>query len=158
MYIFDYISNDKYEVEYKSMFNALPKEEIMKKNKIDDLNPYIDFMFEIYDYFKKEKLSDNFKILNLYNFKQSLRGNINFIERVSDLYIGIFYYCENGIKNCTLKESEKDSSLFNYYLEMSYLGFQIDHQSKSKPLQKNDSLYFVEYYPFTFKYSMGDNS
>ena len=47
LYLFDYISNDKYNVEYSSLFDELTKNEMDKLNKDDFLNPILLFKFQV---------------------------------------------------------------------------------------------------------------
>ena len=121
LYLFDYISNDKYNVEYSSFFDELTKDEMDKLNEDDIFNPKILFKFQLYDYYKKKKLSNNFEIINLNDASYSLRDEIFLKARDSKINIGIFYYCENGTENCDLKEEEKTD--FNFYLQITYRGF-----------------------------------
>ena len=146
LYLFDYISNDKYNVEYSSLFDELTKNEMDKLNKDDFLNPILLFKFQLYDFYKEKELSNNFEIRSLSNLNLSLRGDILLKARVSELNVGIFYYCENGTENCNLKEEEKTD--FNFNLQISYEGFRIYHQSESEPLQKGYDIVFTDEYPF----------
>jgi len=150
LYLFDYISNDKYTVEYSSMFDELAEDEVEKMNEDETLNPTLLFKFQLYDYFKEKELSKNFIIRSLNNPTKNLRGKYYLKTRVNDLNVGIFYYCENGTENCDLKEEEKTN--FNFNFQMEYSGFKIYHQNESEPLQKITDIFFRDEYPFFFKY------
>ena len=60
-YIIDYSLNDKYEIQSLSIINMTTMEEIEKMNEDPDLNPELDFFFELVDD-NNEYLSERFKL------------------------------------------------------------------------------------------------
>ena len=83
------------------------------------------------------KLSDNFKIVNISNNQEIERDKV-IKQRVSDINLEIRYYCED--KNFSLRENDK----FNGYLLFTiyYKGIKFDHQINGIPLENiNDFFY-----------------
>ena len=133
-YIIDYLYNDKYIVEYYSLFNTT----INKKDKLNEdpeLNPTINFAFELTDQ-HGNILSDNFK---LYSKNIELKRNEYYEFKVSDFNIGLDY--ENY-------EREKIYEGEDYLqLIIKYNGFELNHQSDEAPLNKeNKNFEFIQYF------------
>ena len=144
VYLYDFITGDKYIIE-SSLIEELM--DIEKRNELyekDELNPEKNFKIELYDYDGK-KLSDNFIIRDIGTEKILDRG-IFFKKRVSDFGFYIEYICET--ENCSKREEDK--TYFNYQVEITYQGFIIDHQSKDFPIKNDNNTTFVEVYPFLF--------
>ena len=144
IYIIDYIINDKYNFESTTIFNEFSSEfkvinfdDIRNNISESEINPSINFGFELFNVMN-ETLSDNYVLYDYAN-RKFIDRNFSLIKRkVSDLSIGILYKCENE-SYCPMN-SDEENFLFN--LQIKYKGFKLDHQSKGKPLETNNDIYF----------------
>lgn len=151
IYIFDYILNSKYSIEYSLYKNTTGlemKKRVPCRNDLvhSDINPIVNISFELYysDENDNRTLSERFQIIDDKG-NRIKRGT--FIQRkVTDILIDIIYLCDD--RDCALNEN--DTTKYNYCLEMRYDGFVLDHQSDSSPLKKNENIIFKNYYIFDF--------
>ena len=151
-YFVDYFINDKYMIEFRLMKNLKSFKERNKLNEIDDFNPLINISIELYNRYD-DILSDRFVLFNAFKNNTMIERGKNFETRVTDLRFGIYYKCESGLNNsynCSLKE--EDQTYLNYYFYINYTGFNLDHQSNSKPLEMGEDIYFSDEFPFFFDY------
>ena len=143
-YFYDIYMDQKYEISASTIEEIIGEENDEKLKSESEMNPKISFNIELYNY-NFTPLSDNFLIKPWKNIK--MERNVTFECKVSDLIFNIFYKCPN--ENCALLE--KDKSLFNYWVRISYSGFKLNHQSDGAPLTKNNNLIFFEEFPFYFQ-------
>ena len=147
VYIYEYYSNDKYEVEYTLTDNSLTHGYGKLSSIFSEPNqiPVLDFNFEeLYDS-NNIKLNDSFYLYDMYN-KKFIDKNISFIKmNISHLHLGVVYKC-NG-DNCWehLDENKK------YLIELNYKGYTLDHQSNDKPLYIDGN----NYYGVSFRFHFG---
>jgi hypothetical protein len=87
---------------------------------------------------KKINLSDRFIVQDAFTYGK-LQRNTFYQRKVSDIGVIILYQCED--ENCTLNDEDYNYSKFDYYFEIIYNGFELDH-SKSIPL-KNKKKYII---------------
>ena len=140
IYILDYFLNDKFIIEYSSYLNPNKGSSNIfsyldiYNSSISEYNPLINVSFNIFkaDQSKKINLSERFFIFDPFESKE-LKRDTFYQKKVSDLCLVIGYKCED--ENCTL--NQEDYSPFDYYLEIKYNGFVLNHQGDI-PLQ-NDS-------------------
>ena len=141
-YILDFAFNDKFEVEYLKIENQTESKYFDALNENPNYNPTYNFRLVI-----SEPLSDKFKVYYHKNGKNIIADFFNcyFLtigkngkcfaldSKVSDLALGVFYFCGNDSK-CTYKEEGSTSSNPNiiYNLEVPFQ--KIEHQNKTKPI------------------------
>ena len=125
-YLADYIMNDKYTIEY-----GIYQEGLTSKEEYD---PTLDFQVDLSSR-DIPNLSDRFCIYDNVN-DRFLGRNETFSSKVSELFIGILYKCEN--ESCLLNEDDK--ALFEYNVILKYQKYKFDHQGEI-PLYKSDTLY-----------------
>ena len=154
IYIMDYIYNEKYTIEYSSYLNADDKTSSNPFAYLDiynesysENNPIINISFNL---FKTNEsytinLSDRFVILDAFNNFAELKRDTIYQRKVSEFGFIIVYMCEDI--DCMLNED--DSSTFDYYVEIKYNGFDLNHQ-EDIPLKNNASKLFHNFYLFSF--------
>jgi len=125
-YLADYIMNDKYTIEYGIYQEGLSSRE--------EYDPTLDFQVDLSSS-DIPNLSDRFCIYDNVN-DRFLGRNETFSSKVSELFIGILYKCEN--ESCLL--NEEDKALFEYNVILKYQKYKFDHQGEI-PLYKSDTLY-----------------
>lgn len=146
-YIIDYSKNEKYQIQYIHARNSLTYSESLKLQENEKLNPTLNFSFRLTDEEDKD-LSDRFLIID-YKTGYEIPRNYTIQEKVSDLQLIIMYMCEE--ENCTDNIEEDNKTLFNYYFDIHYTGFDLNHQTNNKPLNKNSQSEFIASYEFFFK-------
>jgi len=157
IYILDYFLNDKYIVEYSSYLNSNNKESSslfsyldIYNSSISEYNPIINVSFNIFKANESSKinLSENFFILDAFDFKE-LKRDTFYQKKVSDLGLIVGYNCKD--ENCTLNED--DYSTFDYYLEIKYNGFVLNHQ-EDIPLKNDSNIIFKKILTFSYTHTM----
>ena len=120
VYTLDFFLNDRYDIRYSLYKNFTENDE---NNKIEELNPLLNFSFDL------KKVSKDLKQLNLSEQFMILGPDWSVIERNSiisrspnDLSIMIVYVCS---ETCSL--DKKDQTDLTYILNISYSGYKIDH-------------------------------
>ena len=149
-YITDYSLNDKYEIQSLTLFDILTKEEIQKMSEDPELNPELDFIFELEDS-EGNHLSTRFELYELSTnqvLERSEDGSYHIKTRVSDLNLYVVYYCD--FDECKIEDEDN----FHLFLKLSilYQSFKLTHQNDTCPLQKEEDLYFVKDIPFHLGY------
>lgn len=138
LYIFDFILNDKFEIEYSKYYSPITerKRELLDSNP--QLNPQLNFTFDGTEYIKNN-YSSNFvfyeKSSNHYYDNSNI---INITQNVSSFHLEILYKCKNIDDNeCSLRETDKDISKYKDYFgfDFGYPTFLLDH-SKPEPFEK----------------------
>ena len=155
IYLYQYIFTEKYTVEYSLFFNTSTIEDQRSMNLDDDLNPTLNFSFDLFkldmDEVKNEikaiNLSNNYKLVNFFEsqyYQKMIPINRNTIIRnkVSNIEIGIYYECKNS---SYIIEEEDNLSPINY-ISITYEGFKLEHQDWEKPLKTKDTLYSIPFY------------
>lgn len=128
-YIIDYFGNDKYLVEYYSFFNTT-NDDNMKLNDDPELDPEINFSFELLNGHDKALSEENYKLYN--DSITELKTNEYYKYKVSEFQIQLR-------KN----DYEKEYGVGEYFqLKIKYSGFELNHQSDEAPLIKTDKKYF----------------
>ena len=135
-YLADYIMNDKYTIEY-----GIYQEGLTSKEEYD---PTLDFQVDLSSR-DIPNLSDRFCIYDNVN-DRFLGRNETFSSKISELFIGILYKCEN--ESCLL--NEEDKALFEYNVILKYQKYKFDHQGEI-PLYKSDTLYSSNHLFFSQK-------
>ena len=152
IYILDYFLNDKFIIEYSSYLNPNKGSSNIfsyldiYNSSISEYNPLINVSFNIFkaDQSKKINLSERFFIFDPFESKE-LKRDTFYQKKVSDLCLVIGYKCED--ENCTL--NQEDYSPFDYYLEIKYNGFVLNHQGDI-PLQNDSNIIFKKMFAFSF--------
>jgi hypothetical protein len=147
-YLFDYFydlsHNQKYEIQSSKIEKVIsPNEKEIYKSD-NNLNPTIEFSFDLKNFFNSISLSNNFKIIDRTNSQEIERNSI-IKKRVSDANFEIRYYCED--ENCELNENDKYSSI--YLVKMKFTGINIEHQTDEIPLKYVNDLFGMDF-PFYF--------
>ena len=111
LYIFDFILNEKYEIEYLRYYSSISsqKREILDSNP--ELNPQMSFFFDG-SYYIRNNYSSNFafyeKISNKYY------ENVNFVnitQNVSSFQLELLYKCKDiSDDECSLRDKDKNIS------------------------------------------------
>ena len=152
-YIIDYKKSNKYVIQSFSHFNFRNEEKIRERNKDILYNPYITFKLDLSSYiYDEDFLVNKFKLFNAHN-NSFLNRNTSFTERVSDFDLEIYYECESP--NCSDFDELLKNFSSNFYLNLEYDGFYLDHQNKVNPIIKktDDNNYtFKEYYKLNLNY------
>ena len=157
IYILDYFLNDKYIVEYSSYLNSNNKESSslfsyldIYNSSISEYNPIINVSFNIFKANESSKinLSENFFILDAFDFKE-LKRDTFYQKKVSDLGLIVGYNCKD--ENCTLNKD--DYSTFDYYLEIKYNGFVLNHQ-EDIPLKNDSNIIFKKILTFSYTHTI----
>lgn len=155
IYIIDYIVNDKYIVETSSYLNLASKESMNPFTYLDnyikdesEINPLINISFNLFKINESQpiNLSERFLIRDAFTY-EPLQRNIFYQKKASEIGLILLYKCDPN--NCTINES--DFSTFDYYIEMTYNGFELDH-SKDIPLKNDNNIFFKNF----FFFSIGD--
>ena len=148
-YILDYTLNDKYEIQSLSLFNFLSLEEIMKINENPELNPELDFYFELLDS-NNEHLSERFQLYenSTGQLLQKIDNYYHVKTKVSDLELFIVYYCD--FDECLINNEDSSSAYLD--LLMYYKGFKLTHQDDDCPLKELKDSYFSINFPFSFNF------
>ena len=149
-YIADYSLNDKYEIQSLTIFNMTTMEEIEKMSEDLDLNPELDFYFELVDW-QGNPLSTRFELYDLPTSQILERSEDNYYHiktRVSNLYLSVAYYCD--FNECQI-EDEDNWNLFLKF-RIYYQAFNLTHQDENCPMQKSIDSYFVRDIPFHMGY------
>lgn len=150
-YIIDYSLNDKYEIQSLSIINMTTMEEIEKMNEDPDLNPELDFFFELVDD-NNEYLSERFKLYEKSSnqFLEKVEDNFYHIRtRVSNLNLYVVYFCD--FNECLIEE--EDNGKLYLFLRIYYKSFDLTHQNDTYPLQRlHDDSYFLKNIPFHLGY------
>ena len=151
IYIIDYFVNDKYIIENTEHLNLSYNELMNPYSYLDNIqqndsetNPLINISFNLFKLNESHKinLSDRFIVQDAFTYEK-LQRNKFYQRKVSDIGVIVLYQCED--ENCTL--NDEDYSKFDYYFEIIYNGFELDH-SKSIPLKNNKNILFKNYFFF----------
>ena len=155
IYLYQYIFTEKYTVEYSLFFNTSTLEDQKSMLFDNDLNPTLNFSFDVFkidmDEVKNEikatNLSNNYKLVNIFEtqyYKKMIpiNRNTNIRKRVYPLAIGILYECKNS--SYIMEEEDKLSSI--NYINITYEGFKLEHQDWEKPLKTKDTIYSIPFY------------
>ena len=151
IYILDYFLNDKFIIEYSSYLNSNNKESSsifsyldIYNSSISEYNPIINVSFNIFKTNESYRinLSDRFYIIDAFDFNE-LKRDTFYQKKVSDLGLILAYNCED--ENCTLNAD--DYSTFDYYLEIKYNGFVLNHQDDI-PLKNDTNAIFFFFFTF----------
>ena len=140
----DYNTNNKYVIQSSIIEEVMDEKKAKELKAESETNPVLNFIIEVYDYYYN-KLSDNF-IIRDWRTREEIKRNTIITKKVSDLIIDLEYKCSDY--NCTLREEDK--TYFNYWIEIKYTSFALDHQTDGIPLKK-ESRMFVAEYPFFYK-------
>ena len=148
-YLFDYFydlsHNQKYEIQSSKIEKVIsPNEDEIYKSD-NNLNPTIEFSFDLEYFMNGISLSNNFKIIDNYNKIIEIEKNSIIKKRVSDVKLEIRYYCED--EYCELNENYKYSGI--YLFKMNFTGINIDHQTDEIPLKYVNDLFIMDF-PFYF--------
>ena len=172
IYLFDYVSNDKYEFNYslvKGNYKNMLSEDKEKKSMLET-----DLKFEFYlgkdsgDINENISENNNFIIIDTILLNNRLENgdrdedgymtlnstNISNNEeciieqgetqtkKAARLSLAVLYRC-NGT-DCKIRKEDKIEET-SYYFFMGYKGFNVEHQNPDKPIQPNpDNVYWLE--------------
>ena len=149
-YIADYSLNDKYEIQSLTLLDTLSMEEIEKMRKDPELNPELDFFFELVDW-EDNPVSPRFELYEFstnHDLERLEDGSYHIKARVSDLNLYVVYYC--NIYECQIEDEDKKHLFLK--LIILYPSFKLTHQNDTCPLQKVDDSYFLMDIPFHLGY------
>ena len=158
IYIIDYLYNEKYIIEYSSYFNTKDKTSSSPFSYLDifngsysENNPIKNITLNLFKLNETSEieLSERFVILDAFNDFAEMKRNTTYQKKISEFGFIIVYMCED--ENCILNED--DYSTFDYYVDLKYDGFELDHK-KDIPLKNDNNIFFQEFYLFSFDYSL----
>jgi len=121
LYIFDYILNEKFEIEYSKYYSPITREKREFLDTNPELNPQLNFIFDGKEFINKN-YSSNFviyeKLIDKYNDNVDF---LNITQNVSSFHLELLYLCKDiNDDECSLREEDKSiSKLQNYF------GFQL---------------------------------
>ena len=121
LYIFDYILNEKFEIEYSKYYSPITREKRELLDTNPELNPQLNFIFDGKEFINKN-YSSNFviyeKLIDKYNDNVDF---LNITQNVSSFHLELLYLCKDiNDDECSLREEDKSiSKLQNYF------GFQL---------------------------------
>ena len=143
-YLIDYISNDKYDVQFGIDQKIIDKDLIDEISNNPDYNPTLNFTFS-FELNDEKPLSDRFTLwdddkMDFINRKETVS------KKLDDLKVAVLYKCEN--KSCLINEDDKVQ--FGYNLYLVYQGYELDHQGNN-PLHKAEHFSHFQNCKFFFE-------
>ena len=130
-YTLNFYYNDKYDIRYSLYKNFT--ENMEENNKIEELNPVLNFTIDL------KKISSNLEVSDLSDQLMIIDNNHSVIKRNSiisrsptNMDMMIVHIC---LDTCSLEKNEQTD--LTYILNISYSGYKIDHQNYKIPLEKN---------------------
>ena len=155
-YLYNYITNNKYSVDYSLSFRTDEEGKFM----IGDiyLNPVINISFQLFDN-NLTTLNSKFILFNGNEFfgrnnLKIIKRDSNIKGRVSDIIIGIAYECNNS--SCIIEDNNQNLPLYHNMALMSYKGFKLDHEDSNNPLKDNDNIVTFPFYNNKFTFTLLD--
>ena len=146
-YIYDFVSNNSYEVSYTYDYQYLDEDEFIQKRYLDDnYNTKLNFNFRLSGDAYEDFNESNFFLFfyDPYEGKE-LKFGVDEESRVYDLSFYLFYKCEDVIDGeCIIREEDK-AYINLYNLDFNYTGFKLDHQNPESPIKRDymfNRLYF----------------
>ena len=123
LYIFDYILNEKFEIEYSRYYSPITEERRELLDSDPELNPQMNFFFDGSRYIKNN-YSSNFAFYDKISNKYYENVNsVNITQNVSSFQLEILYKCVNIDDNeYSLRDKDKNISLYK-----TYFGFDFYH-------------------------------
>ena len=138
LYIFDFILNEKYEIEYLKYYTPMQKAQKELLDSNPEYNPKISFIFDGTNYIKNN-YSSNFAFYLPASKKYYENVNIvNITENVSSFHLELLYRCNGYDDNeCSLRETDKSISKYQNYFgfDFGHSTFILDH-SKPDPFER----------------------
>lgn len=144
-YLVDYISNDKYDVQYGIDQKILDPQSFKEMSESPDYNPTLKFRFSFEPIDEGQPLSDRFALWDDTK-EQFIKRGENISLRLSDINLGILYKCEN--RTCLI--NDEDKTKFGYIMNVEYQGYELDHQGKI-PIHKADDFSHYQSCMFFFE-------
>ena len=143
IFIFNYILNEKYEIEYSKYYSPITMEQRKLLDSNPEYNPQLNFTFDGIRYTKKN-YSDSFSIYECASdeYHDGAYG-VNVTQNVSSFCLELLYKCKNiHDDECSLREEDKYISKKNTYFgfDFGYSSFFLDH-SKPEPFEKGYMLF-----------------
>ena len=143
LYIYDFMLNEKYEIEYLKYYSPISKEKREELDSDPKLNPQLTFILDGTDYIKNN-YSSNFAFYDYTSGKYyDSPNNVNISQNVSSFNLELVYKCKNYDDNeCSLREEDKIISYYETYFGF-YFGhptFILDH-SKPDPFERGHTSY-----------------
>ena len=145
-YALDYKNNDKYIIQSFSHFNFKTKEEREQRNHEELFNPNITFKI----IFNGKHINERFKLYDPDSDKP-IESNTIFSKKINDFRAVLYYDCINlncsdyfeFVRNISSNKTEDQ----NFYLELRYNGFRLEHQSEKEPINKDEGIndFYVAY-------------
>ena len=130
-YLVDFISNDKYDVQYGIQQEVITKERLDELTSNQDYDPTLNFRMDLQD-MEENPLSERFVIYDP-NKNIFINKNEQISSNINNLSFAVMYKCEND--SCFINPEDKVQ--FGYQILVDYIGFQLDHQGDI-PLHKSD--------------------
>ena len=160
LYFYDYLKNEKYEIEYSRFYSPIKTEQIRLKNEDPLLNPTLNFTMNAKRYINRSYNNSEFAFYVpskgfIYNVE-----SISLLKNVSSFKLELVYRCQNiEDRICPLREKDQSiTSYGDYYLfDFIYPSFILDHSKSGDPFIREDLISFRKIY-FNFnnpmKYSL----
>ena len=142
-YILDFALNDKFEIEYLSIYNQTFAEDIKELDKDPDLNPTLEFKFLI----PNESMYKNFRIVLIkngqpniiefqfyYAYARGIRVGLPLYSTVSNFEAYLVYFCGTD-PDCVINEQKESiQNNTNLTLEFQTAIPKISPQNTTKPI------------------------
>lgn len=142
LYIFDYILNEKFEIEYSRYYSPITEERRELLDSDPELNPQMNFFFDGSRYIKNN-YSSNFAFYDKISNKYYENVNsVNITQNVSSFQLEILYKCVNIDDNeCSLRDKDKNISLYKTYFGFDFYhpSFILDH-NKPDPFERGHNI------------------
>ena len=145
LYIYDFVLNEKYEIEYSRYYSPITEEKRKILNSDPEMNPELSFFLDGRNYIKNN-YSYNFAFYDRINqkfyFNIDFLNFLNITRNVSEFYLELVYRCNNfSDEICSLTEKDKKISSFGEYFgfDFIYPTFVLDH-SKPEPFEWGHNL------------------
>ena len=161
LYFYDYIKNEKYEIEYSRFYSPITEEERELKNSDPLLNPTLNFTIYATRYIHRSFNKSEFAFYD----KNSRRfiynvDNITISKNVSSFELELLYRCQNIYDSiCPLREEDKNISKFGLYYGFDFISpsFILDHSKPGDPFIRDNKYFgtnFIFNFNNTFQYSL----
>ena len=154
LYFYDYIKNEKYELEYSRFYSPITPEEQQLKNKDPLLNPKLNFTMYAKRYIKNTYNNSEFAFYDkksksfIYNV-----DSMSISKNVSSFELELLYRCQNITDEiCPLRENDKNISVFGEYFgfDFAYPSFILNHSKSGDPFIRGDDKLLFSNFLFDF--------
>ena len=158
LYFYDYIKNEKYEIEYSRFYSPISPEQQKLKNADPLLNPILNFTLNGKRYIKNTYNESKFAFYDkksksfIYNV-----DSMSINKNVSSFELELLYRCQNITDEiCPLREKDKNISDFGEFFgfDFAYPSFILNHSKSGEPFIRGDDKTLFSNFIFDFNKPM----